>query len=233
MRQYQEEADDVVEILPQVPHQTFIFGLQHENRHIKELQEENRELRIALDEHQSALELIMSKYRQQILKYMARPVYNSPEKVDTSEDIEKKNGQICHMVDVMNQAVVLDDLSIPSEIEIITQLRTENKGLREMLEVCNTQQQGILHSVKQVQTDPIDMESSITSDGSAGDTVLERSDIRLQDCDTSYSSLGEDTDSVITVSKEASPLLEKETMNVIIETAEKTDASKDDAAIVS
>ena len=37
-------------------------------RHIRTLQQENKELRAALEEHQNALELIMSKYRQHVTK---------------------------------------------------------------------------------------------------------------------------------------------------------------------
>ena len=39
-------------------------------RHIRTLQQENKELRAALEEHQNALELIMSKYRQHVTRYM-------------------------------------------------------------------------------------------------------------------------------------------------------------------
>jgi hypothetical protein len=42
--------------------------LKQENSKIRELQQENQELRQSLDEHQSALELIMSKYREQVSK---------------------------------------------------------------------------------------------------------------------------------------------------------------------
>lgn len=37
---------------------------------IRELQQENRDLRMALEEHQSAVELIMSKYREHIVKLL-------------------------------------------------------------------------------------------------------------------------------------------------------------------
>lgn len=47
-----------------------VLGIAQENRQIRELQHENRELRLSLEEHQSALELIMSKYREQILKLL-------------------------------------------------------------------------------------------------------------------------------------------------------------------
>ena len=41
-----------------------LLGIQQENRHIRQLQHENKELRAALEEHQNVLELIMSKYRE-------------------------------------------------------------------------------------------------------------------------------------------------------------------------
>ncbi len=44
------------------------MNLLQENTQIRELQQENKELRMSLEEHQSALELIMSKYREQIFK---------------------------------------------------------------------------------------------------------------------------------------------------------------------
>ena len=47
-------------------HSVIILGIQQENRHIRQLQHENKELRAALEEHQNAIELIMSKYRQHI-----------------------------------------------------------------------------------------------------------------------------------------------------------------------
>nr|6AKL_A Chain A, Suppressor of IKBKE 1 [Homo sapiens]6AKL_B Chain B, Suppressor of IKBKE 1 [Homo sapiens] len=44
--------------------------LSQENTQIRDLQQENRELWISLEEHQDALELIMSKYRKQMLQLM-------------------------------------------------------------------------------------------------------------------------------------------------------------------
>lgn len=44
--------------------------LSQENTQIRDLQQENRELWVSLEEHQDALELIMSKYRKQMLQLM-------------------------------------------------------------------------------------------------------------------------------------------------------------------
>jgi hypothetical protein len=54
----------------QRPRVQLVAGIQQENRHIRELQHENRELKAALEEHQNALDVIMSKYRQQVLKLL-------------------------------------------------------------------------------------------------------------------------------------------------------------------
>ena len=52
------------------PRTNLIMGLVQENTQIRELQQENRELRQSLEEHQSALELIMSKYREHVVRLM-------------------------------------------------------------------------------------------------------------------------------------------------------------------
>lgn len=63
--QYQEEIEILNTEAKQRPHLQLIAGIQRENKHLREIQAENKELRNALEDHQHALELIMSKYRQQ------------------------------------------------------------------------------------------------------------------------------------------------------------------------
>ena len=46
------------------PRSSLVMGLAQENRRIRQLQQEKQELQLALEEHQSALQLIMHKYRQ-------------------------------------------------------------------------------------------------------------------------------------------------------------------------
>ena len=68
--QYQEDLNELNEIARHRPRSSLIMNLAQENTQIRELQAENRDLRLALEEHQNALELIMSKYREQIVKLM-------------------------------------------------------------------------------------------------------------------------------------------------------------------
>ena len=65
MLQYQEEVDALNAEAKQTPHFQVIAGIKQENRLLREIQAENRELKSALEDHKTTLELIMSKYRQQ------------------------------------------------------------------------------------------------------------------------------------------------------------------------
>ena len=49
---------------------SFYVGIQQENSAIRSLQQENDDLRQNLTDHQSALELIMTKYRHQMVQFM-------------------------------------------------------------------------------------------------------------------------------------------------------------------
>uniref|UniRef100_A0A2C9KVI1 Uncharacterized protein n=1 Tax=Biomphalaria glabrata TaxID=6526 RepID=A0A2C9KVI1_BIOGL len=65
---YQDDIAELNEIAKHRPRSTLVLGIAQENRQIRELQQENRELQAALEEHQSALELIMQKYREHTVK---------------------------------------------------------------------------------------------------------------------------------------------------------------------
>ena len=54
------------EVAKHRPRSTLILGSQLENQRIRDLENENRELHLALADHQSTLELIMNKYREQV-----------------------------------------------------------------------------------------------------------------------------------------------------------------------
>ena len=57
---------DLNEVANRRPRSTLILGSQEENARIRELQQENIELQTSVAEYQSALELIMAKYREQV-----------------------------------------------------------------------------------------------------------------------------------------------------------------------
>jgi hypothetical protein len=135
MRQYQENIENLNEIAHQRPRAHLVLGIQQENRHIRSLQQENKELRATLEEHQAALELIMSKYREHIsrmIKSTGKIEYNPD---NLAKQLHEKTMKVYEMAAVMKEAVKRDEEKDDQERELIARLYTENKGLRELLEI--------------------------------------------------------------------------------------------------
>uniref|UniRef100_A0A8B9VPK7 Suppressor of IKBKE 1 n=1 Tax=Anas zonorhyncha TaxID=75864 RepID=A0A8B9VPK7_9AVES len=95
---------------------------------------------ISLEEHQDALELIMSKYRKQMLQIMqgrkgedAEPVLKVHQA--NSVEIESQIDRICEMGEVMRKAIQVDDDQFFKVREKLAQLELENKELRELLSI--------------------------------------------------------------------------------------------------
>lgn len=98
------------------------------------------ELWVSLEEHQDALELIMSKYRKQMLQLLegrkredAEPVLKVHQA--NSGEIESQIDRICEMGEVMRKAVQVDDEQFFKVQEKLAQLELENKELRELLSI--------------------------------------------------------------------------------------------------
>ncbi|XP_062373555.1 FGFR1 oncogene partner 2 homolog isoform X2 [Sardina pilchardus] len=135
MKQYQEEIEALNLVARHRPRSTLVMGIQQENRQIRELQHENKELRTSLEEHQSALELIMSKYREQVFRLLMASKRDDPAIVTqlkeqhTSAHLDKIN----EMASVMRKAIEVDEGKVCEDEERIKQLELENQGLRELL----------------------------------------------------------------------------------------------------
>ncbi|XP_033751868.1 FGFR1 oncogene partner 2 homolog [Pecten maximus] len=155
MKEYQDDITELNEIARHRPRSTLVLGIAQENRQIRELQQENRELRCSLEEHQNALELIMQKYREQMTKLIQANNFENviAEKRDQSKDLERLIDKICEMAAVMQRAVMVDQDASAKDQELFTQLQKENNGLRELLEVCTTAKQKILQSITVEQDD--------------------------------------------------------------------------------
>lgn len=139
MRQYNEE---MVQLsgnsggLAQRPRAALVLSIQQENRHIRELQQENRELVAALQEHQSALELIMAKYREHVIR------------LETTDQTEGRLAaavaapqchhladKVCEMAAVMRRAAEIDEERGSRDTEALVRLSTENAVLRQLLDI--------------------------------------------------------------------------------------------------
>ncbi|XP_019402325.1 PREDICTED: suppressor of IKBKE 1 isoform X4 [Crocodylus porosus] len=135
-KQAHDEAANVKDASKLKPH----LLLSQENTQIRDLQRENRELWISLEEHQDALELIMSKYRKQMLQLTrgrkdedAEPVLKVHQA--QSVEIESQIDRIYEMGEVMRKAVQVDDDQFFTIQEKLAQLELENKELRELLSI--------------------------------------------------------------------------------------------------
>ncbi|XP_069797542.1 suppressor of IKBKE 1-like isoform X1 [Narcine bancroftii] len=111
--------------------------LSQENTQIRDLQQENKELWLSLEEHRYALELIMSKYRKQMLHLLASrkldstPITNLYQ--EHSQELQTHIEQICEMATVMRKAVQMGDPENCQIQEKMAQLELENKELRELV----------------------------------------------------------------------------------------------------
>ncbi|XP_020380744.1 FGFR1 oncogene partner 2 homolog [Rhincodon typus] len=140
MKQYQEDIQELNEVARHRPRSTLVMGIQQENRQIRDLQQENKELRTSLEEHQSALELIMSKYREQMFRLLMASKKDdlmmiTKLKEQHSKELQVHVDKINEMATVMRKAIEIDEQRLFKEQERIVQLEFENKGLREVLQI--------------------------------------------------------------------------------------------------
>ncbi|XP_075715916.1 FGFR1 oncogene partner 2 [Rhinoderma darwinii] len=140
MKQYQDEIQELNEVARHRPRSTLVLGIQQENRQIRELQQENKELRTSLEEHQSALELIMTKYREQMFRLLIASKKDDPGiliklREQHTKELQNHVDKISEMTAVMKRAVEVDEQFGNREYDRILKLEQENKGLREVLQI--------------------------------------------------------------------------------------------------
>jgi len=138
MKEYQEELMELNTAAHHRPHLDLIANIQQENRQLRALESENKELKSALEEHQNTLEFIMSKYRQQVSRLLEAV---QVEKKAASLSRESSTKLICQadkisdMMVVMHKAAQVDDEFVCKEAELFSKLMKENQGLKELLDI--------------------------------------------------------------------------------------------------
>lgn len=155
MKQYQDNLNELNEIARHRPRANLILSLAQENSQIRELQQENKELRESLEEHQTALELIMSKYREQITKLLKADQLEREyiaKKCDRSQEMQEKLDKIYEMAAVMWKAVKIDDEYVDHDQETIAQLKKENASMRELLQISTSCTQALVQPLEEKTT---------------------------------------------------------------------------------
>ncbi|KAG8198869.1 hypothetical protein JTE90_015084 [Oedothorax gibbosus] len=139
MKEYNEEVNEqnVANQIRSRP--SLVLEAQQENKHIRDLLRENRELKDMVEEHQSAIALIMTKYRHQATSLISScPRISESNYNKSTQELQRMADNICEIAEVIKQSVQLDDAAYINERERITELVTENKGLRELLDISRT-----------------------------------------------------------------------------------------------
>eukprot|EP00051_Salpingoeca_urceolata_P027807 m.483379 g.483379 ORF g.483379 m.483379 type:complete len:205 (+) comp22912_c0_seq1:125-739(+) len=116
-------------------------------RWLRDMQEENQELRSAVGEMRSALDLIMKKHRSQV-HALVETKTTAEEQGDKraeeerlrasrlEEEVVAMTGQLEEMTRVMCAAAEADARAAPGSAVELSRLRTENESLREMLGIA-------------------------------------------------------------------------------------------------
>ncbi|CAH1977658.1 unnamed protein product [Acanthoscelides obtectus] len=138
MKQFQDEVETLNEIANQKPHSQLIANIQKENRHLREIQQENRELRDALEDYHITLEHVMSKYREHATEQIekTRVDFKALQHQRYSKVIQDQAEKIKEMAAVMNKAAEIDESRQVADQELVSMLKIENQGLREMLDIA-------------------------------------------------------------------------------------------------
>ncbi|GAB1608608.1 FGFR1 oncogene partner 2 homolog isoform X1 [Argonauta hians] len=168
MKRYHDGITELNEIAHHRSRSTLFLEIAQENRQIRDLQNENHELRLCLEEHQSALEYIMQKYREQVVQLIQGNQFEKSITRSTEPTMENAQmfDKICEMAAVMQKAASVEDSSVSKMQEKLTQLQIENRGLREMLEICSTTKHRIVE--KQQNEELANSTSSTSKEEEAG-----------------------------------------------------------------
>lgn len=96
---------------------------------MREIQQENRELRAALEDYHITLEHIMSKYREHTSNqiYKTRINFTAFQENKYSQIINEQAEKIQEMAAVMERAAEIDESSELQREEVISMLKSENQ----------------------------------------------------------------------------------------------------------
>ncbi|XP_003737664.1 FGFR1 oncogene partner 2 homolog [Galendromus occidentalis] len=141
MKEYNDEVASIENaVKPSHPRSALVAAIQQENRQIKDLQRQNVELVASLEEHQSTLQMVMSKYRQQVLELTKnREVEHACAKqLNSTQDMHRLADKISEMAEVMRLAADIDENNSNCAEEKVAHYKKENEVLRELLQIASS-----------------------------------------------------------------------------------------------
>lgn len=141
MKEYNDEVANIENAAkPSHPRSALVAAIQQENRQIKDLQRQNVELVASLEEHQSTLQMVMSKYRQQVLELTKnREVEHAcAQQLNSTQDMHRLADKISEMAEVMRLAADIDENNSNCVEEKLAHYKKENEVLRELLQIASS-----------------------------------------------------------------------------------------------
>lgn len=146
MKRFQDDVASLNAAAHNRPRTQLVQGIERENRDLRALQHENADLRCALDEHQRAVEMIMSKYREHVSELARRDAAHADARrrrgacdavgQRNEQLLRQRQDKIAEMAAVMSESVRVDDASAARDRRLTARLAAENSGLRRMLEIA-------------------------------------------------------------------------------------------------
>lgn len=94
MRQFQDDINALNILARERSNADMIHTIHQENPQIREIQQENRQLKASIEEHQRAIELIMTKYRQHTQKQIeeTKVDFEALVKANDSSNVSRSDG---------------------------------------------------------------------------------------------------------------------------------------------
>ncbi|KAH9401240.1 FGFR1 oncoprotein partner 2 [Tyrophagus putrescentiae] len=137
MEEYHGELGVLNNISELQPRTSLITALQDEERQIEQLEGENRELRLAIEQHQQVLQLIMAKYREQGAKLrrvnQLEARYRLPADHLDAQRHRYMAETVHQTVQVMDRACEVDEAKIRQQQLLIEKIREENGRIKRLL----------------------------------------------------------------------------------------------------
>jgi len=139
MREYCSEMNQLNEVASGRPRSALIHSIRQEDRYIMQLSQENRELRQALEEQRNVMELIMSKYREQVAKLLSGGGREGARggQLALQRKLAANVERIREMVCVMREAAQLSERDSHAATATLARLHAENRNLREMMQIAS------------------------------------------------------------------------------------------------
>jgi len=136
---YMKEITALNEVARHRPRSELVLDIQLEDQQIRRLQIENRDLRMLIDEHESALDVIMTKYREQTGSIAAAQRSNEAGSLQCTASLDqalhRKRNKCVEVVTVMKQAVNVDEGADEKGTKLVAKLKQENEQMRQILKI--------------------------------------------------------------------------------------------------